>query len=463
MRRNKSKKQFLIFIIVLMMLSVGVIYAFLQANLSVEGTTKIQSNTWDIHFTNVQVAQNSVTIDSENDELAATITDDTEVSFAVSLNELGDFYEFTVDIYNAGTVDGMIGSVTSKLNDTVITTLPAYLNYIVEYSDGVEIEENQVLEAGDTETIRIRLEIKTDVNVEDLPSQNEDLLFDFSIGYAQADANAVPVRVPPASFSTDSWKTIALAVRNNNTSAYHVGDTKTIDLGTTLGTHTVRIANMSTPAECSTTGFSQTACGFVIEFADIITTHNMNPSGTYKEVQYDYGWNVDGWPASSMRTYVNADIYNALPVELRKYIIDTTVVSGHGSTAGETNFTSTDKLYLLSEHEVWEDVDEDSNTGVDYYDTAYNNTRQLDYYANLEVTIGTFDNSTLTYGGNYSGAIKQNNGTDSAWWLRSANSALSIGFGKVINSGSWTGSSASSSEGVSPAFRLAPDPIPNGD
>ena len=433
MRRNKSKKQFLIFILFLMILSVGVIYAFLQANLSVEGTTKIQANTWDIHFTNVQVAQNSVAIDSENDELAATITDDTEVSFAVSLNELGDFYEFTVDVYNAGTVDGMIGSVTSKLNNTVITTLPAYLNYIVEYSDGVEIEENQVLEVGDTETIRIRLEIKSDVNVEDLPSQNEDLLFDFSIGYAQADANAVPVRVPPASFSTDSWKTIALAVRNNNTSAYHVGDTKTIDLGTTLGTHTLRIANMSTPAECETTGFSQTACGFVIEFSDVITTHVMNSTNT----------NVGGWPASSMRTYVNADIYNALPVELRKYIIDTTVVSGHGSTAGETNFTSTDKLYLLSTHEVWEDVDGNTSGGIDYYDTSYNNTRQLDYYAGLNVTTS-----------NSSGAIKQNNGSNDYWWLRSSGSFSSNVFFTVHSNGDWDSNNADNVYGVSPAFRI---------
>ncbi|CDA59911.1 conserved domain protein [Clostridium sp. CAG:524] len=124
----------------------------------------------------------------------------------------------------------------------------------------------------------------------------------------------------PSSFATDSWKTIIKAVKNNNISKYKIGDTKTIDMGT-YGTHTLRIANTSTPSECSRTGFSQTACGFVLEFADIITEHKMNNTDT----------NVGGWPASKLRTYLNNDIYNAIPSEIKNAIIDTTVVSGHGS------------------------------------------------------------------------------------------------------------------------------------
>ena len=157
----------------------------------------------------------------------------------------------------------------------------------------------------------------------------------------------------PNSFAADSWKTIIKAVRNNNISKYNVGDTRTIDMGT-YGTHTLRIANKSKPSSCSKSGYSQTACGFVLEFADIITTYNMNPAGTYKNVEYEYGWNKDGWPASAMRTFVNNDIYNSLPSDLRSGIVETTVVSGYGSS-DSANFTSTDKLYLLSPMEVWGD------------------------------------------------------------------------------------------------------------
>ena len=232
----------------------------------------------------------------------------------------------------------------------------------------------------------------------------------------------------PNSFSSDSWMTIAKAVKSGNISKYNVGNTKTVNLGT-YGTHTLRIANTSTPSECSTTGFSQTACGFVLEFADIITEHNMNDTKT----------NVGGWPATTMRTFVNNDIYNSLPSELKNAIIDTTVVSGHGSTSGETNFTSTDKLYLLSTAEVWA---QGSSNKINY-DTARDNTRQLDYYKNLGVTTS-----------NYSGTIKKNGTSASDWWLRAAISGNTDSFLPVGNNGDWYNYSANFSCGVAPAFRI---------
>ena len=241
-----------------------------------------------------------------------------------------------------------------------------------------------------------------------------------------------------STFEYDTWSEIVANVKANKISQYNVGDTKSVNLGT-YGTHTLRIANTSTPSECSTSGFSQTACGFVLEFADIITTHNMNPSGTYKGTQYDYGWNKDGWPATDMRTFVNNDIYNAIPSEIKNAIIDTTVVSGHGSTSGETNFTSTDKLYLLSTAEVW--AQGSSNTIE--YDTARDVTRQLDYYKNLGTSTS-----------NYSGAIKKNGTSDSYWWLRAAGSYNAHIFLPVTGNGDWTYSSAASTHGVAPAFRL---------
>ena len=226
-------------------------------------------------------------------------------------------------------------------------------------------------------------------------------------------------------FATDSWATIIANVKAGYGSEYKVGSTKEVNLGTTYGTHTLRVANTSTPSECSTIGFSQSACGFVLEFADIITTHVMN--GTSR--------NTGGWPASSMYTFVNNDIYNTLPSEIKNAIIDTTVVSGHGSTSGETNFTSTDKLYLLSTAEVW--------TNGHSNDTSRDVTRQLDYYKNLGVTTS-----------NYSGTIKKNGSITAWWWLRTANSSYTNTFYSVNNYGDWINDVAISTRGVAPAFRI---------
>ena len=231
-------------------------------------------------------------------------------------------------------------------------------------------------------------------------------------------------------FATDSWSTIIANVKAGNGSEYKVGSTKEVNLGTTYGTHTLRVANTSTPSECSTTGFSQTACGFVLEFADIITKHAMNDTAT----------NVGGWPASSMHTFVNNDIYNAIPSEIRNAIIDTTVVSGHGSTSGETNFTSTDKLYLLAQGEVWADWKTSSRAS---YDTAKALTRTLDYYTAQGVTLNS-----------YSGAIKKIGTSAYIWWLRVAYSNTDYIFNNVNFSGDYSNNSAIYTYGVSPAFRI---------
>ena len=245
------------------------------------------------------------------------------------------------------------------------------------------------------------------------------------------------IEINPVSFADDDWTTIAAAAKSGNYEGkYNVGDTKEVDLGS-LGKHTVRIANTSTPAECNQEGFSQTACGFVVEFADIITTHNMNPSGEYKGTTYPNGWSKDGWPASSMRSYLSTDIYNALPADLQSVIIETKAVSGHGPN-DSANFISTDKLYLLSTAEVW--AQGTSNT-IDH-DTGRNNTRQLDYYTGV-----TTDS--------YSRAIKQRNGSNSWWWLRAAYSGSDYTFYSVDTSGDWTHTSATGTYGVSPAFRIA--------
>ena len=53
MRRNKNR--ITTYFILFSLLLIGVIYAILQANLQINGTAKIQANTWDIHFNNIQI------------------------------------------------------------------------------------------------------------------------------------------------------------------------------------------------------------------------------------------------------------------------------------------------------------------------------------------------------------------------------------------------------------------------
>ena len=444
--RYNPKRYFLFLFLFAILFSMSVGYAFLTQTLEIDGTSQFVGATWDVHFANVQISSGSVTPTT-----AATITNPTTVTFDASLEEVGDYYEFTVDVVNGGTLDAMIDSF--HISPELTAAQQNYLSYTVTYSDGVGLAQYQKLDVGSTETLKVRFEYLENADASLYPTEDDNLTIAFDVTYVQADENAVEV-CSPSSFSTDNWETIICAAKRGLFDTYNVGDTKIIDMGT-FGEHPVRIANTSTPDECSTEGFSQTACGVVLEFADIITTHRMNPhtSGDTTTIGLN---SKGGWEYSDMRAFLNSTtyayenidysttgIYSSLPEVIKNAIIDTTVVSGHNPN-DTTNFTTTDKLYLLSTHEVWEDVDGDTSGGPDYYDTAYHNTRQLDYYKGLNVTTS-----------NYSSAIKKNGTSNSFWWLRSAFSRNTGYFSIVYTDGGLSAINAYKTEGVSPAFRIA--------
>ena len=230
------------------------------------------------------------------------------------------------------------------------------------------------------------------------------------------------------SFADDSWATIASVVRQGlASSTYNIGDTKEVYVSG-YGTFTVRIANMSTPSECNTSGFSQSGCGFVVEFVDIITEH----------VIYEQYSMSGGYPASSMRTFLNNTIYNALPSDLRNVIINTTVVSGHERNV-TSNYTSVEKVYLLSTKEIYDPDD---------MDTASDSIRQLDYYKNYN-----------TNEDNPSAAIKYYGSAINDWWLRTpyrSNNAsfYYVGEGVIGSSGTILFGGIDYALGVAPAFRI---------
>ena len=275
-------------------------------------------------------------------------------------------------------------------------------------------------------------------------------------GDVSIKANWNPLIPPAGTFATDDWETIAYYASHpeNDSTPYNVGETREISLsGLTNGEanfngkYTIRVANNSN-YDCTLE--SKTACGLVVEFQDIIKNHRMNPSGEYNGTNYPYGYNLGGWPNSELYDYVKTDIYNALPSDLRAVIIDTEVISGHGwkdsnSNRTDGNWTSTDKIYLLSTTEVWGNctgATNDTAVCADYAAQA-TITRQIDYYESKGVTKSS-----------YSGAIKQLNGSNDFWWLRSAYSNYGITFSRVSSNGIHDNGYAYDEEGVAPAFRI---------
>ena len=201
-KKNKQKKLLLLLILVLT-ISVG--YAALATTIKINGTSTVKGQNWSVYWDHIVPTEGSVTGDNVTTAPTTSGTDTTEVEFAVTLPEPGDFYEFEIDAVNAGTIDAMIASngilkkAYSDANYTQEVTLPDVVRYTVTYSDGTEIEPNHLLakKSGNTptkETYKVRVEYRNDseINPSDLDSENDrQYYFKFAVEYVQADSNAV--------------------------------------------------------------------------------------------------------------------------------------------------------------------------------------------------------------------------------------------------------------------------------
>ena len=387
-------------VVAILLLAVG--FAAISTTLVINGSAKVGENTedFDVIFTKASL---------DGTDVYDTVIDSTKKIINFTTSDLKTLNQKSVLTYevtnNSSNYDAEV-EVNCKIKDSTAAKYTSIENILEGNATVIKAKET----VNGTLTVTLNKTATEEVTEE----------YTCTITANAVERDTLGQEIP--AFEKDSWSTIAANVKAGNTDKYNVGDTKEVDLGD-LGKHIVRVANKSA---CTNGETSETACGFVVEFADIITNQKMNSTNT----------NEGGWPASEARTYINSTIYESLPSDLQNVITSTKVISGHGSTSGETNFTSTDKLYLLSTKEVY---------GEAKYDTVDTETRQLDYYKNIGVTTS-----------NYSGAIKQYNGSNGSWLFRSAISLNTYSFLRVIANGGWSnGSPAYFSNGVSPAFRIA--------
>ena len=178
MRRNKTQRRILLLIIILM--SIGLGYAFLTQDLTINGIGKVSGNTWDIHFENLRVNENSVT---PIEAAAIDSNDSTKINYSVRLNKPGDFYEFTVDVSNAGTLPGIVHIVSL----TGAESVSDIAEYTIKYTYAGNIGVGDLLNAGTKKNITVIFYFKTDIDAEDLLDTEATLDLTFDLEYVQAD------------------------------------------------------------------------------------------------------------------------------------------------------------------------------------------------------------------------------------------------------------------------------------
>lgn len=187
MKRDFKSKNKIYIILLIFVCCISIGYAVMNRELTIIGNSEVKSNSWDIHFENVKVKSGSV------ETTTPTINNDKDsVNFSFNLNLPGDYYEFTVDVVNIGSMDAMIGSITKtpELTDSQ----KKFVNYTIEYENGEQINTKQLLQRGSLTRLKVRVEYRTDLEENDLPTSFQNLNLGFTVNYVQADDTSISVK-----------------------------------------------------------------------------------------------------------------------------------------------------------------------------------------------------------------------------------------------------------------------------
>lgn len=166
-------------IMAISILSLTVVYAALSVTLNITGSTEIAASNWDIHLENPIVRTGSVSAN------APSISGNNNLSFTANLKTPGDYYEFSVDVVNDGTVDAMIDSIVKTPELTEEQS--KYIKYEATYQNGNSISTKQTLKKGTRTPIIIRVEFRKDLTAADLPKTTTNLNLKLTLVYVQSD------------------------------------------------------------------------------------------------------------------------------------------------------------------------------------------------------------------------------------------------------------------------------------
>lgn len=171
------RKKIKYLLLLLLLAGVSVVSAMLISTLSIEGVGTIGKNSWAVYFDNIIEKESSV--DGE-----VNLVNNNGISFSTNLEKPGDYYEFTVDVINNGSIDAMVDKF-------ILSEVPDVINYTVTYDDGMEISKKDKLASEDKDTILVRIEYRSDLQSSDLNNEDLSMNFSFELDYIQDDGSGL--------------------------------------------------------------------------------------------------------------------------------------------------------------------------------------------------------------------------------------------------------------------------------
>ena len=214
--KTKNKKQRKILLLLILLLAVTVGFALLSTTLFINGTSRIKSNEWDIHWDGDSITP---TTGSVTPDTPASVDANGDIAFTVNFDLPGDYYEFTVDAVNEGTIDGIISAVGTKVyaadGETELTgaNIPTDIIWSVTYADTGAPAVGDILakrvDADHPTAKTYKVKVQFNPEVTELPANAVSYVYKFSVKYDQYKA---PAATSPVNVTTES----ATVAQNSN-------------------------------------------------------------------------------------------------------------------------------------------------------------------------------------------------------------------------------------------------------
>ena len=159
MEKERRTKALLLSALVVVVATLSIAFAAMSRTLNINGTAKMDTASWDVHFENLSDA----TIVSGAEEIGKPkISDDrgTVQDINVKLKNPKDEISYTVDIVNDGTIDAEVNVVTMS---DMTEEEKKLIDFSVYYLNGTKINKYDLIEAGKDMTIKIVVKYKDDI------------------------------------------------------------------------------------------------------------------------------------------------------------------------------------------------------------------------------------------------------------------------------------------------------------
>ena len=185
MKKEEIRSMWVAVILLAIILIMSIGFAAYTQTLTIGGTNDltVKRAAWSVHW-NTSYNTTGYNLSSGSQSIGTPNVTATGVTFTTTLNEIGEFAEFTVQAQNDGTIDAQLTDITIS---GLSAAQQAYTSVKVTY-DGTDYTSSQTglstaLNANDTKLVKIRVEYVEPATAGSLPTADQTITLTVSFDY----------------------------------------------------------------------------------------------------------------------------------------------------------------------------------------------------------------------------------------------------------------------------------------